>query len=372
MSKPRVAIVLTGGGARGAYQAGAIRALGEIARDHGISKPFDIFVGNSAGALNAAWLVANADQFGYGTHRLAEFWEGLSTENIFRTDFKSLMGRGSRWIWELSTGGLYDKKAVRSLLDTTPLLRLILREIQFEKIHKNIDSGLVRALALTSVNYTTGNSRVFHYTNEVVTPWKKIRRDSVETVLTAKHVMASSAIPILFPPVRIGVDYYGDGSLRNYTPMSPAIHLGAERILVIGVRAKDSANEPPPQHPSFARILSVLLNFVLLDAVDYDYESLTRINDILGEPPPFDLKKIEVLMIRPQADLGALAMANVGSAPPLLRYLIRGLGTDSEASDLISYLLFEGPFLRKLTQLGYSDTLAMSEEIVRFLSVSGK
>ncbi|NBV84253.1 patatin family protein, partial [bacterium] len=333
MNKPRVAIVLTGGGARGAYQAGAIRAIGEISKRHGITTPFDIYVGNSAGSINASWLVANAHQFEYATQRLCEFWNGLSTENIFKTDFKSLIGRGARWMWEVSTGGLYKKKVVRSLLDTTPLLRLILKEIDFNLAQQNVDSGLVSGLALTSVNYTSGDSQVFHYTNSIAKPWKKVRRESIETVLSAKHVMASSAIPILFPPVRIGTDYYGDGSLRNYTPMSPAVNLGAEKIMVIGVRAKDSTNAIPPQHPSLARILSVILNFVLLDAVDYDYESLSRINDILPESPDSQLKKIDVMMIRPQADLGVLATANVHCAPPLLRYLIRGLGTDSEAAD---------------------------------------
>ncbi|NBV42464.1 patatin-like phospholipase family protein, partial [bacterium] len=270
------ALVLTGGGARGAYQAGAMRAIGEIVRRNKIDRPFDIFCGNSAGAINSAFLASQVHQFSAGCDRLCDFWESLTTDQIYKTDFKSLLGRGARWVWELSTGGLYERKLVRSLLDTSPLLRLIHREIDFSKIESNIRDGLADAIAITAVSYSTGDSRTFFQSHQGVRAWEKVRRDSVATTLLPKHVMASSAIPILFPPVKLGDDYFGDGSLRNYTPMSPAIHLGADRILVIGVRCKYCMGETHAKQPSLGRILSVILNYVLLDAIDYDYENLTR------------------------------------------------------------------------------------------------
>ena len=365
MSSVRRALVLTGGGARGAYQAGAIHAISTIVKRHHILHPFHIFTGNSAGAINATWLASNATDFESAANRLRVFWESLHTQDIFRTDIKSLLGRGIQSFWEISTAGLHHKKSVRSLLDTSPLWRLIYQNIDPSSIPVHIQNGHLDALAVTSVNYSTGDSCVFYDALEPIASYGLPRSDSLHTRITPKHVLGSSAIPILFPPVKIGQDYYGDGSLRNYTPLSPAIHLGATHLLVIAVRHAESTPVLGHQFPSIARILGVILNFVLLDAVDYDYRMLDRINSLHPKAP---LKKIQVHLVRPQIDLGELAMANIQSAPRLLRYLIRGLGTDAEAADLFSYLLFEGEYLKPLTQLGYEDVMAQEDDVVSFLT----
>ncbi len=367
MKTKRQGLVLTGGGARGAYQAGVLDALGVIATKHRVTYPFDCYVGNSAGAINAAWMVANAAHFSDAANRLRAFWNGLTTDQIFRVDGASLLGRGARWIWELSTGGLHQRKVVRSLLDTTPLFRLIHREIEFGQIQKNVASGLIQGFAVTAVDYTSGNSRTFHDSAGRISPWSTLRRDSVESTISAKHILASSAIPLLFPPVRIDDSYFGDGSLRNYTPMSPAVHLGAEKLMILGVRALDRPQKGAMQHPSLGRILSVILNFILLDAIDFDFESLTRVNELVASSTDLTgYRSVSTLMLRPSIDLGEVALDYIHESPALLKYLLRGLGTDSESSDLVSYLLFEPGYLNQLSQMGFDDTMARDEEIVTF------
>lgn len=367
MTKVKRALVLTGGGAMGAYQAGALHAIGDIVARHGIDTPFHIVTGNSAGAINAAWLASNIDTFPDATQRLRAFWDGLHTHDIFKTDIKSLIGRGLKSLWEISTGGLHHRKSVRSLLDTSPLWRLIYQQIDCHPIRSHIQNGRLDAIAITSVNYSTGDSRVFYDAATPLDPYGLPRSDALQTAITPKHVLGSAAIPILFPPVKIGHDYYGDGSLRNYTPMSPAIHLGATHLMVVAVRHAESTPSMGPQFPSIARILGVILNFVLLDAIDYDYRMLERVNSL---QPQFPCRPIGVHLIRPQQDFGQMAMSHLHHSPRLLRYLIRGLGSDAEAADLFSYLLFESPYLTQLSQLGYDNTLSQEADILSFFRSS--
>lgn len=357
----KVGLVLTGGGARGAYQAGVLQGIAHITEEMGIARPFSIITGNSAGALNAVYMAAYADRLRRASTRLRRMWDGLTTDQIFRVDPFSMTKMGLRWIWELTTGGLEDEKRVRSLLDTAPLRHLITARLPVDRIWQNISNHSLEALAITAVNYSSGTSRTFFQSIHSHDAWKRVRRDSERTTITVEHIMASTAMPLLFPPVKIGEHYYGDGSLRNYTPLSPAIRLGADKLLVIGVRRKDTGpKEIPVKLPSLARILSVILNFVLLDAIDLDHDTLTKLNDtLLRIPNPVDttVKPIGICMIRPTQDIGNIAAAAAPHMPKILRHLVRGLGTDDEASDLISYLLFEPAFTQKLTQLGYNDAM---------------
>ena len=370
----KIGLVLTGGGARGAYQAGVMQGIAQIADDMGIASPFSIITGNSAGALNAAYMAAYSDRLRRASTRLRRMWDTLSTEQIFHVDAFSMTKLGLRWIWELTTGGLDQEKKVRALLDTSPLRHLIKERLPIDRIWQNMCNHSLDALAITAVNYSTGGSRTFFQSIDMQDEWHRSRRDSERTQLTADHIMASTAIPLLFPPVKIGDHYYGDGSLRNYTPMSPAIKLGADKLLVIGVRRKDhDLKNTPMKAPSLARILSVILNFVLLDAIDLDHESLTKLNNtLMAIPNPIqsDVKPIGVCMIRPTQDIGNIAAEEAHHMPKVLRHLVRGLGSNEEASDLISYLLFEPPFTKRLTQLGYDDAINHYQQDIRAFFLS--
>lgn len=367
-----MALVLTGGGARGAYQAGAIKALHEIHGREVKEIPFKILCGTSAGSLNVAYLASQANRFPAAVRRLTQLWCTLTTDKIYESSFSSLSVIGFRLIAELLSGGFIKTKKSRSLLDTSPLRRLIDRYVPFENIEKNIQSGVLEGIAITAVNYSNGFSRVFYQSKDTTQPWRRFRRFGEPAFIRKEHVLASSAIPILFPPVLIDDHYYGDGSLRNYTPLSAGIKLGAEKLIIIGVR-RDEHLQPPTngRMPTFARVISLILNSVLLDAIDLDYERLNRINHTLtqlrsdGTTP---LKPIKSLMIRPSCNIGEIAEEESGAMPKTVSHLIKGLGTKKEAADLISYLLFEPSFTTRLVKLGYDDTMNRRAEIESFLA----
>ncbi|NQY75325.1 MAG: patatin-like phospholipase family protein [Candidatus Margulisbacteria bacterium] len=366
----QIGLVLTGGGARGAYQAGVIRAITEITDDMGIVNPFPVLTGTSAGAINATYLSSFAEDMTIASKRLVRLWTRISTKQVYRIDLLSMAGIGLRWLLELSSGGLSPKKKARALLNTEPLMELIQRGIKFQKIQENIDKGYIHSLALTAVNYSSGNSRTFFQGGAGVEPWERLRRKGLAANITPEHIMASTAIPMLFPPIKLDGQYYGDGSLRNYTPLSPAIKLGAQKLIVVGVRRKENKlMEHMDMSPTPARILGVLLNSVLLDAIDYDYERLTRINHTLKfvhETAETPLKKVDVLMIRPSQDLGIIASEEAEHMPKTILHFIHGLGTSQEASDLISYLLFEPSYTGRLIELGQKDAMEKETDIRAF------
>ncbi len=365
-------VVLTGGGARGAYQAGALHAIAQIAQQSGVENPFPIISGTSAGAINATALAARNHPSVLDTcAELRKLWENLTTGEIYRTDLWSIARIGARWVTELSTGGLVKKKTAGAMLDTAPLRRFLEGKIVFERIGENLKFGALRSLAISAVNYSTGTSRVFYQTLDNVEPWRRSRRSSERATIRSDHVLASAAIPVLFPPVRIDGRYFGDGSLRNYAPMSPVIHLGASRVFVVAVRQEEPKSiESDTQFPSVARIFGVILNAVLLDAIDSDLERLFRINQTVRahEANSRTLRPVEVCMIRPSEDLGKLALSHISRLPKVLRHLISGLGAAEEASDLVSYLLFEPPFLKQLADLGFQDTMRDRTKIENFLA----
>lgn len=369
----RLGLVLSGGGSRAAYQVGVVRALSEL----GYTFESSIISGFSAGAINAAYLACEVHDFQRATKNLERFWKELTPDKVFYTDIRRLLKSGIRLIWDLSFGGIHRHTSVRSLLDTAPLNELLTRHISLENLRKNISSGKLHALSMSATDYTNGESVSFFECREDVPIWNRKRRRAQVTSISVEHIMASAALPILFPPVAVGDRFYGDGCLRNAAPLSSAIHLGADRLLIVGVRKQSESLDrlPPNQFPSLGRILSVILNAILLDTTDFDVERLIRINHTLQWIPQetrkqVSLKPIEFVWITPSKDIGLLAKQYVGQLPLSIRYLLRGLGSKSEFSEIASYLLFDSGFCSRLIELGYQDTMNQKAEISKLFHSS--
>ncbi len=367
-------LVLSGGGARGAYQAGVLQGVAEIAAELGLEQPFKIITGVSAGAVNAANLASSSESLPQATERLVGRWSEIQAEDVFKTDAVTAGRLGFKFAVDAAIGALYKKKLARSLLDTSPLKGYIEGNTDFSAIEKNLASGHIEALAITAMNYTDSHSHTFVQSLREPKMWDRSRRKSIMSKIGVEHVMASGAIPLFFPPVQIDVDHYGDGCLRNTAPLSPAIHLGASRLLVIGVRRPDHLAPTVQAHvePSLARVLGVVLNALLMDAIEFDMERLARINKTVEMIPvemrqQMQLRKIEYLWIRPSQDIGQIASRLFDRLPRVLRYLVSGLGSQKEASEITSYLLFDPEFCSELAKLGRADAAASREQIEHFL-----
>jgi len=368
------ALVLSGGGARGAYQAGVLQGLAELGlpADGG----FDVLVGSSAGAINAAMLAAHAGSFRDAAARLLEVWTGIEAQQVFRTDLRSLGGIGARWIRDLSFGGALRRTGPKSLLDTAPLRELLVEQIPFEAIDRNVDEGRLRAFALPATDLYTSDGVVFLDAPPEIPLWNRGRWSIERTRIRADHVMASSAIPVFFPSVEIEGRHFGDGSVRNTAPLSPAINLGADRILAIGVRQPGTATGRVrhARPPSIAQVASALLDSVMLDAIGVDVEHSERVNQSVIAAPvrngdqPF--RAIDVLWMSPTRHFHDIAREFSERMPQSIRYLMRGLGSDEEVTELSSYLLFDGAYCTRLTEIGREDVAARREELEAFLDPS--
>jgi len=375
----QVGLVLTGGGARAAYQVGALLAVSEMRPGR---SPFSIFAGISAGAINAVSLAAGMDEFQVAAQRLAEIWRSLTPDRVYRTDARGLVAIGSRWIKDLSAGGLLGSSRINYLLDTDPLRQLLADTLPIARLGQHIRSGALRGVAVTTTSYATGLAVTFFDGARDVLPWFRSTRVGIRQRLRLPHVMGSSAIPVFFPPVKIKGLFYGDGCVRMHAPLSPAIHLGADRILAVGVQSPPPVDLPPENTQAPRRdwlppseIVGVLLNAVFLDAMEADVERLERVNRTVAfirpehhgtESQP--LRAIPTLVLRPSQDLGTLASDQYSRFPRMLRYLLKGIGATGETgSDLLSYLAFEPEYVGRLMQLGYSDTMRRRTEVEEFL-----
>jgi len=369
-------LVLTGGGARAAYQVGALRALAELFGNGPL--PFPVVCGVSAGAINGSSLAAEADDFPRAAKHLTDTWLSLTPEHVYRTDALSLVSIGSGWFRGLTAGGTQPPRRYNHLLDTSPLRELLGREIPFEAIRENVARGLVRGVAISATNYETGTSVTFFDGAPEMKPWARSRRMGVKTAITLDQVMASAAIPIFFPPVQVGGSWFGDGGVRLTAPMSPALHLGADRVLVIGIRHPRTAEETVVINEAAQRddlplsqILGVLMNAVFLDSLEPDIERVERVTEMLDtiqRPADSHLRPVHILLLQPSQDLAALASDQVMRFPRTLRFLLKGLGVSQKGgSDLLSYLAFEQQYIERLVTLGYEDTRARFDEIREFL-----
>ena len=376
-AQQKIGLILTGGGARAAYQVGVLKAVAEFLPRRA-RNPFHIICGTSAGALNAVTLAVNAQQFRRGVKYLDTIWRNFQVHDVYRSDPLGVLRNSTRWFAGLILSTLGINKLNRvSLLDNTPLARMLEQALPCEKIQESIDAGLLHALSITASGYGSGQSVNFYQSAEGVQPWKRARRMGIATRIEHKHLLASSAIPFIFPAVQINREYFGDGSMRQIAPISPALHLGATRVLVIGTAHAQGAlpaREQMDDYPSLARIAGHALDSIFLDSLEVDIERLQRINNTVSLVPDdvrhkMTLHKIEVLVISPSQPIDKIASRYAGHLPWPIRFLLRIVGAmRSSGANLVSYLLFDKDFCRALIDLGYQDALNQKQEILDFLN----
>jgi NTE family protein len=368
MSSP-TALVLSGGGARAAYQAGVLVALGEIAP----TLTLPIVTGVSAGAINALYLAQHPGPLPEAAAGLRAQWERITPARVYRARIGSLIAGVVRGFFDSLLRRERSTPAVHGLLEMAPLRRFLGEAVDLAGVRRNITAGRLRALGLSATSYGDGCTVTFIEGGDAVAPWTRAQRYGARAHMTLDHVLASAAIPIVFPAVRLpDGGFYGDGSVRQTAPLAPAIHLGARRIIAIGMRAA----RPVPgvartDYPSSAEVLGLVLHSIFLDALDADIERLDRINDLLNRLPERHdaLRPIGLLLLRPSRNLSEMARGYPFAVPGAVRWVMRAMGGGRrEGADLLSYLLFAPPFTTDLMDLGYQDTLGRRAEVETFLA----
>jgi len=373
----RVGLVLPGGGARGAYQVGVLKAIAEMIPRRSPS-PFSVLSGTSAGAVNSVVIASRARLFHVGVAELEHVWRNFHSAQVFKSDAATLTRNSLHWLLAVGTGGLGKQNPV-ALLDNSPLRELLGRRVNLAALQKSIDAGYIDSVSVTAAGYTSSRSVSFYQGAPDIHPWQRVRRMGKPTEITLDHVMASIAVPIVFPPVRIGQEYFGDGAMRQATPLSPAVHLGADRILVVGVRNETvdpvAEDEADVIYPSLGRVAGYMLDALFMDGLSADLERLARINTMLEQVPGGSirgdegpLRTIEAFVMLPSEDVRDIAARHVKELPRAVRLLLKGLGAMNKGGmQLTSYLLFESGYTRELIRLGYKDAMDRRDELLNFL-----
>lgn len=375
----KTGLVLSGGGARGAYQVGVLKAIADLHPKHA-ANPFSIVTGTSAGALNAVALAASANNFRLGVKKVEKIWANLHVDLVVKAKATDILINGIRLSASLFNSGIGTGKPL-ALLNNEPLKELLSQVIRYNNIQKRIDAGYLDAVAVTATSYATGNSVSFFQGSESLKRWRRNKRIGVPAELTVEHLLASSAIPSVFPAEKVGRQYFGDGSLRQLAPLSPALKLGADKIVVIGVRghSKTSISGRRDHTPSLAQTLGHIFNSAFIDSLESDVDNMLRINELLGvienESPYFDgaiLKPVDTLVIRPSIDFDKLASEHIEDLPRGMRIILRAMGAGKKGGggNLASYLLFESAFCKELIQYGYTDAMAEKDAICSFFNLN--
>jgi NTE family protein len=366
------ALILPGGGARGAYQVGVVKAISELIQHE--RNPFPVICGTSAGAINAAVLASHAHEFKIGIERLEHFWRSMYCARVYRTDALTVFKSGMKFAINLLSGGLIRTNP-KAFLDNTPLRLFLQSTLKLDGIQTALDLDALRGVAITASGYTCASAISYFQAQESVKTWKRPRRNGQAVKLEVDHLLASAALPIIFPAVQIGNEYFGDGGMRMVAPLSPAIHLGADRILVIGTRDEnpDMPSESPAQYPSAGEIGGYLMDTIFMDTLNADLARLRRINSTLKLVPDekrseAGLQNIESLVIKPSKDLRFVTKAHVHEIPRSVQMLLRTLGGWGRDWRMASYLLFESSYCGELIDLGYADGMNQEQEILNFFS----
>jgi NTE family protein len=369
---PKVALVLTGGGARAAYQVGVLKAIAQLLPHR--SNPFRVIVGTSAGAVAASVLASRARRWQRAVAQIEHVWANFHVDQVYYVGGRRMLRSGLRWLLALVSGGTLATPP-QALFNNEPLRHLLARSVNWKSMRRSIARGDLDAMGLCATSYGSALSTTFFAGHDALTEWSRFQHVGRRTELHLEHLMASAAVPFLFPPVLLHNEYFGDGAMRQLSPLSPAIHLGANRLLVIGVRAPDKAGVTPlrarPDCPTPGQLFGYMLDTLFMDQIYGDLEQLERMNRIATEAPQLapGAVKVATLLITPSEDPRRVAERHLGSAPRSLRSLLRVIGAgDAGGSQLSSYLMFEADYTRDLIDLGYRDAMERAQELVAFLT----